>query len=111
MKERCIIPCDSITTQSVALKNAVPEIIEKALVACGWDVERTKGGKVDAVQRGYYLNWEQGQGFTIRGMNNTEQAIAGITREYSKQAVSWAASRAGWQVTDTSANQLTVTRR
>lgn len=103
------MPCDSITTQSVALKNAVPSILRKSLAACGWELIESTSADMVAARGNVRLEWTQGVGFTMTGYN--ESAIARITREYSNQAVSWAASRAGWQVSDRSANQLTVTRR
>ena len=34
-----------------------------------------------------------------------------VTQAYSRQAVSWAAQRAGWTLKQTAANKFTVTRR
>jgi hypothetical protein len=105
------MPCNSTTTQSVALQNAMPEIVEKALTATGWNITGTGLNVILARKSGYSLTWNKGQGITIEGMRENQQAITAITKEYSKQAVSWAASRAGWQVQSTGSDTLTVTRR
>lgn len=105
------MPCDSITTQSVNLQNAMPTIIEAALKALGYDITGSSETQIVARRQNFILDWTKGKGITVRGMRTNEVAITDLTREYSKQAVSWAASRAGWQVTSTGSNTLAVTRR
>ena len=105
------MPCDSITTQSVVLKNAIPNIVDSALREAAWYVTGATKTTIRARKSGFTLTWEKGKGITITGMRQNQNAIDNITREYSKQAVSWAATRAGWQVKSTGSNTLTVSRR
>jgi hypothetical protein len=107
------MPCNSITTQTVALKNAIPEIVRKALEADGWTIRESTAADIVAYRRSASVQWVKGTGLTVAGRRQTgnEQIANDITREYSKQAVTWAASRAGWQVQNTGGNTLTVQRR
>lgn len=114
MKVRCIIPCNSITTQSVKLANAMPEIVLDALKDLGWNIQSETNSKITAYKSYESLTWESGKGITLSGMSNqttAEKNINAITKQYSKRAVTWAAQRAGWQVTTKSENTLNITRR
>jgi hypothetical protein len=97
------MPCDTITLQSVKLKNAIPDILKEALLNSGWDITSTINEKTNLItaRKAYdSFIWSKGEGITITGMNKQrqEKALSNITQAYSKQAVSWAAKRAGWQV-------------
>lgn len=107
------MPCDSITTQSVNLANAIPTLVDAALRTLGWNVSGTLDNKSKIIARSgsYVLEWTKGEGVQITGMSKNETAITALTKEYSRAAVSWAAQRAGWQVKSTGANTLEVSRR
>ncbi len=107
------MPCNSITTQSVALAKAMPSILMDALKAEGWAPNQENDKHIVAWKGSSYLNWTAGQGVTIRGLSRerNQQAVTAVTKAYSVQAVTWAAQRAGWQVKQTGANKLTVSRR
>lgn len=106
------MPCDTITTQSVKLANAIPQIIDTTLEAQGWKITSpiTTMERIVARKGNATLIWRQGQGIEIKSSNSQEQ-LTRINKEYSKQAVTWAASRAGWDITSTKQDQLIVTRR
>ena len=104
------MPCDTITTQSVALKNAMPELVKKTLEALGWTITTSTKTTISA-KNGYdSLNWTKGQGMNIRIQSN-QQTLQTITKTYSGLAVTWAASRAGWDVSVTGTDTLTISRR
>lgn len=109
------MPCNTITTQSIKLANAMPEILKKALQESGWilGICSEVNKKVTATKGNDYLVWEYGKGFTIQGMNRQRQetSLSEISQAYSKQAVTWAAQRAGWQVTNVNQNTLNIVRR
>ena len=88
----------------------MPDLIEKALIELGWQIKATGKTKINARKSYDYLVWEAGKGLTISG-NNNEKHLAEISQAYSKQAVTWAAQRAGWQVKSTNQNQMNLTRR
>ena len=107
------MPCDTVTTQSTNLAKAIPTILMDALKAAGWNIAMrsyVEGKRIDAYKGGATLTWIAGKGLEVRSYNS-QPLIAEVTKEYSKQAVSWAAQRAGWQVQQTADNKLTVTRR
>ena len=57
------------------------------------------------------VRWDQGEGLVITS-SNSEFFAREITKAYSRAAVSWAAKRAGWQVsTLIEDNKLQITRR
>lgn len=109
------MPCNSITTQSIKLANAIPEILKKALQDIGWtiNVSSNVNNEIRATKSNDYLTWTKNKGITISGMNRQRQEtyLSEISQAYSKQAVSWAAQRAGWQVTNVNQNSLNVVRR
>jgi hypothetical protein len=103
------MPCDSITTQTIKLAKAMPEIIEAALKDLDYTVTSNIKTRIIAKQYNSEVVWEAGKGISITGRNN-EQHLNEITQTYSKQAVTWAAKRAGWSVTNINNNTLTVRR-
>ena len=104
------MPCDTITTQSINLAKAMPKLVEESLKIQGWQITINNVRTITA--RRYYntLTWTQNKGIEIRS-GNAQQDIINLTKEYSKQAITWAASRAGWKVSSKGQNQLTVSRR
>jgi len=108
------MPCDSIIRQEVSsrLKNAMAPLVEATLDGMpGWTVTQSSSERVTAKRGRDTIEWIKGKGLTLTARGTNSTLIPTITREYSKQAVSWAAQRAGWQVQSTEANRLTVTRR
>ncbi len=107
------MPCNTITTQSIALAKAIPTILLNALEAAGWNIplrSKTDGKSITAYKGGATLTWTAGSGLSVRS-STPQPLIAEITKAYSAQAVTWAAKRAGWQVQQTASDKLTVTRR
>lgn len=104
------MPCDSVTTQSVNLANAVQDVLRGALVADGWTINTDVSGKLEAWSPTGRLTWERGRGLTMTGIR-TDETIAAVTTAYAKAAVSWAAQRAGWTVAKADGNKLTLNRR
>src|SRR5262245_36904608 len=108
------MPCNTITTQTVSAKlaKALPAVLKTAMQAAGIIVERETAGEIQARGRyGESLTWRAGAGLTIvsRSANNAE-IESKLVRAYSTAAVSWAATRAGWRVTATVDNKLTLQR-
>ncbi len=101
------MPCNSIVTQSVSLKNANPDVLTNALKADGWRVIETSAGSILAYRAGENVLWEKGKGVgTSGGIETVEE----VTRAYSREAVTWAAKRAGWKVKQTGENKMVVSR-
>lgn len=104
------MPCNTITTQSTNLAKALPILVKKTLETLGWKIQISSTVVITA-RKGYdTLKWYKDKGLEITTPNATK-IITNITKEYSKQAVTWAASRAGWKVSNTGSNKLTATRR
>lgn len=105
------MPCDTVTTQSVNLANAIPSILAESLTKSGWTLYETTDARITGYLSGATLEWNKGKGLSMRGYGNTQQQIVDVTRAYSVAAVSWAAQRAGWNIKQTAANQMQATRR
>jgi hypothetical protein len=106
------MPCNTITTQSVALAKAMPEIIQHAMKALGWNVlNQHQDNYLQARNESNLITWTPGKGINVQGYSNTQENIKALTKEYSKQAVTWAARHAGWNVKQTRQDTLTVSRR
>ncbi len=101
------MPCDSVTTQSVNMKNANPDVLIRALEADRWWVREVSGGLILANRLGDSLRWERGVGLVVRGVG---EAVEEVTRAYGREAVTWAAKRAGWEVKQVGENKLVVSR-
>lgn len=105
------MPCDTITTQSVALAKAIPELVAEAMKALGMQIVRENKTCIQARASDWtYTTWMAGKGLTVQG-NNNQKHVTEMTKAYSKQAVTWAAKRAGWTVQQTAEDKLTVSRR
>ena len=108
------VPCNSLTTQTIALKNAVMSVLIEALKADGWTIRNQDANSLDS-KKGYErLTWAAGVGLgvtTDMGATRVQAITGGVTQAYSRAAVSWAAQRAGWQVQKTGANTMTLSRR
>jgi len=104
------MPCDTVTSQSVNLSNAVKSILADALTADGWTIKTDSRTQIVAEKNWNTLTWNKGAGLTVDAMRKND-IIQEVTQSYSKRAVFWAASRAGWTVKQTTNNTLTVTRR
>ncbi len=85
------MPCDSITTQSVALAKAIPSILMEALKTQGWNITQSTNTQISAYQSGASLTWTAGKGVSIRGTGYAQKQITSLTKTYSKEAVTWAA--------------------
>lgn len=100
------MPCNSRTLQTVTeatLQNAVPDLMLAAL-------EQVRG-RVQAT-----VDWRKGEGLIIQSYRTLSEdvrkaVVAEVKREYSRQAVTWAAKRAGWQVKQVDQTRMTMERR
>ena len=104
------MPCDTITMQTVSLSNALPDVLTDALQSTGWTIRETTSQRIIAYKGSESVTWSAGKGLSVRS-SNPKEVIRTVTQAYSRQAVSWAAKRAGWTVRQTNENQFTVTRR
>lgn len=105
------MPCDTITTQSIKLTKAMPELVKQAMEDLNWKIRANSNTRIIVAHHyGNSIMWEAGKGITVTG-SNTENMINKISQAYSKRAVSWAAQRAGWQVTNNNDNTLNIVRR
>ena len=103
-------PCDSVTTQSINLAKAAPNLLLDALKSLGWAITESTASRIFASLGGCDLQWTAGQGVTVIGPKCQEQTVK-LTQAYSQNAISWAAQRAGWTVKQNADNKMTVTRR
>lgn len=104
------MPCNTVTTQSIALAKAIPSLLQEALKSLNWKVNSFTETQITAVHGPDSLTWVKGKGLAVKSQDSTilfEQ----IPQAYSKQVISWAAKRAGWQVTQTQENSFKVTSR
>ena len=105
------MPCDSITTQSVNLANALPELVAKAMEDQGWRITGQRADLVTARKGTSYLDWRKGRGLELEARNYSPETLQAITQAYARQAVAWTAQRSGWTVQQLEPNRLQVTRR
>jgi len=105
------MPCDSITTQSINLANAIGSLLGEALELTGWNITGQTDTYIHARKGADYLYWSKGSGLEIKGMKRADDVIQEVTRAYSARAVGWAAQRAGWKVLPAGKNILTVSKR
>ena len=107
------MPCDTITTQSIKLANAMPDLLKQALSNIGWKITTDGTTRIVARKSWTRLVWETKKGITLTSDNSAEneQHLIDITKSYSKVSITWAAKRAGWSVTNLNQNTLTVSRR
>lgn len=104
------MPCDSVTTQSINLAKALPDVLRKGLEADGWTIIDASATTITAYRSitGERVTWTAGQGIETRGNAKTPSHV---TRAYSKAAVTWAAQRAGWTVKNETNGKVTLERR
>ena len=109
------MPCDSITTQTVseALKNGMPNLVAQAMTAAGWVITAQDEDTIAAKRGAEKITWAKGRGLTVTASTATfpQSIVQGIVQNYSKAAVSWAASRAGWTTKSTGLNTMTLSKR
>lgn len=109
------MPCDSITTQTVseALKNGMPSLVADALKSAGWIITAQDNESFSARKGAVRMTWGKGVGLKVTAANAeiANTLIGEIVRGYSKSAVSWAASRAGWTAKNTGTNTVTLSKR
>ena len=102
------MPCNTITTATVDLRNADLAVLADALRADSWTVS-VEGGKLSAYSSRGSLSAVTGQAPTVR--SRTAAAVsADIARLYGRQCVLAAAKRNGWRVADMADGRLKVER-
>lgn len=106
------MPCNSISTQtlSAGLAKANHEVLAAALSAAGWTVTESGAQFVQARQGGAVATWRVGVGLEVSAAGGVADKAAIIKQAYSRQAVTWAATRAGWRVGAWAENKATITR-
>jgi hypothetical protein len=105
------MPCYTITTQTISagLQNAMPDLLMKAMEDLRyrkpWNDAYTwyRDGRLSSV------NWSKEDGLVITA-EDPDLVKAQILQSYSKQAVSWAAQRAGMKVSITGQNTMKIKR-
>lgn len=102
------MPCDTITTQQIDLKNADPVILAEALESLGLKAV-IQGDGLHASNGTTDFTWTKGLGGEIRGRATYSEAV--LKQTYARTAVTWAAKRAGWNVSQTANNKLQIVRR
>ena len=103
------MPCNTISTQrlSVGLSAALPDVLRAALESLGYRVELSADKlSLTATGRGR-VTWKAGTGLELETYRGSDQA-GEIKRAYSKSAVTWAASKAGWKVGPWNGNQTVI---
>lgn len=108
------MPCNTVTTQSVALAKAIPSLVEEAMKSLGWKIIERKDASLTATHERSKVGWIQGKGVYAWGdvsVAQNQEEIKKLTKAYSKAAVTWAAQRAGWTVKQTGPDTLEVIRR
>lgn len=114
-EERCTLPCDSVTTQTVseALKSGIVSLVTDAIKAAGWIITDQDDESFSARKGSVRMTWGKGIGLKVTAANaEISNALIGeIVRSYSKVAVSWAANRAGWTAKSTGNNTVTLSKR
>lgn len=105
------MPCDTITTQTLAagLTKAVPAVLLAAINSLNRANAAQEGTTIRARVAGHNVDWNAQAGLTVTGWNS-EQVAKDIKMAYSKQAVSWAAQRAGWKVISQDGNTVKVSK-
>jgi hypothetical protein len=90
----------------------MPEVLLDALRSLGYRAV-LDGTLIHARKGNVTCQWESGKGLWLTGNSPAGLAVAqrDILQAYSKTAVSWAAQRAGWQVTTLAPNKMQVTKR
>jgi hypothetical protein len=91
----------------------MPDLLKSALENIGWEIELYTNLVIIAYRGSNKLTWKASEGLTMDGSNEkyATNKINEIVQAYSKTAVTWAAQRAGWQVTNQTENTLNVIRR
>lgn len=109
------MPCDTVTTQTISggLERALPEHVKQALETAGFSIQFA-GLIIRARKYGVDVTWQQGSGLRIDSRtrySQPEALKAEIITAYAGHAVTWAAKRAGWNVTQTADREFTLAKR
>jgi len=99
------MPCDTVTSVTLVLKNANLDLLKKALEGLGYIVTKTSQGLRFCTRYGPTFNYYSQTGEF--NAENLESANA-IKRAYTSQLVQNQASRFGWKVKTLSANKFQI---
>lgn len=99
------MPCDTITSVTLELKNANLDLLKKALEGLGYMVNMTSQGLRFCTKYGPTFNYYSQSGEF--NAENLESAKA-IKRAYTSQIVQNQANRFGWKVKSLSANKFQI---
>ena len=102
------MPCFTRTTIQVTVQAMDPDLLKAALVSLGYQVHSNQGSLV-ASMADRVLSFRNGQ-VTIRARPGIVDLNV-ISRAYSRQVISQAAKRFGWQVKETGQDHFQLTRR
>jgi hypothetical protein len=106
------MPCDTVTSQTVDMRRALPDLVESALKAMGAEVQHVGQHVLAVHQDGWRASWAKGGEMTItRRYGDLSEVVREIPRQYSRAAVTWAAKRAGWAVSTANGQQYSMTVR
>lgn len=108
------MPCDTITSTTVALQKADKELLKKGLKTDGWSVWESGGiiyaNKFEA-GRFYSAEYDGSRISTNQSGKNHDDAVNSIKRSYSRAVVEATTRRYGWQTVRTEGDKYTVRKR
>lgn len=94
------MPCNTVTSITLELKNANLELLKKALESLDYKVD----------QKDRYLSWQTGDynGYTGEFQVRYEEVGYKIKRAYTSQLVQYQAKRFGWKIKALSDNKFQI---
>ena len=102
------MPCDSIVTIGVNLNLANRQLILAALEKLGAKYVQSEGANISFVLNNEDYELRNGK---LEGYSNVQAVADKLKVAYTREAVSMAAKRAGWNVEVKSESKLAVQRR
>jgi len=102
------MPCFTRTTIQVTVQAMDPDLLKAALVSLGYQVHLSQGSLV-ASKDNQALGFRDGQVKITARPGVVDLNV--ISRAYSRQVISQAAKRFGWQVKETGQDHFQLTRR
>jgi hypothetical protein len=101
------MPCWEVRRMTLELEAADRDLLRAAIQALGYDVRQQGAQMVVALDEGDAVI----EGSSIRVPAGSEVVVNQIKQAYSRQVLTAAAKRFGWQVNTAQTNHLTLKRR
>lgn len=102
------MPCDTIATSTVEFKSENSDFLKRALEALGYSVSEANGAIHGRKSYFESVIFENGS-LTIR--SNSGIDANAIKRAYSREVVTFASKKFGWQLKENSENKFAVQKR